>query len=118
MTTPKSSSSLSQLLNKITPLPWRYAEMDNDKVMPTVRLFGRRTGDPAKEICFGRIDSRRDASYSTHAANVLPELVTALKQMGQAIAPFIAGAIGSRNPVVLAAISSANAALKNAETII
>lgn len=69
---------LSELLQEITPLPWRCAEMDNDKVIPTVRLFGRRKHDPLKEICFGRLDAARDARYACHAANVLPELVEAL----------------------------------------
>ena len=55
--------------------------MDNDKVMPTVRIFGRRRNGPAKEICIGRIDSTRDARYATHAANVLPELVAAIKNL-------------------------------------
>jgi hypothetical protein len=70
---------LSELLNEITPLPWRFAEMDNDKLIPTVRLFGRRKHDPAKETCFGRLDAVRDAHYACHAANVLPDLVEALQ---------------------------------------
>ena len=70
---------LSELLQQITPLPWGLAEMDNDKVMPTIRLFGRRKQDPAKEVCFGRLDSARDGRYACHAANVLPELVEAFK---------------------------------------
>jgi hypothetical protein len=69
---------LIELLQEITSLPWRFAEMDNDKVVPTVRLFGRRHHDPAKEICFGRIDAVRDARYACHAANVLPDTVNAL----------------------------------------
>ena len=40
--------NLTGLLNQITRLPWRFAEMDNDKVIPTVRLFGRRKTDPTK----------------------------------------------------------------------
>ena len=72
---------LNQLLEQITLLPWRLAEMDNDKVLPTVRLFGRRKHDPTKEICFGRLDSVRDARYACHAANVLPELVAAAKHL-------------------------------------
>lgn len=74
---------LSALLNQITPLPWRFAEMDNDKVIPTVRIFGRRKHDPTKEICFGRIDSASDARYLCHAANVLPELISAAKHLKQ-----------------------------------
>jgi hypothetical protein len=70
---------LSEVLQQITPLPWRLAEMDNDKVMPTIRLFGRRKQDPAKEVCFGRLDSARDGRYACHAANVLPELVEGFK---------------------------------------
>ena len=70
---------LSELLQQITPLPWRLAEMDNDKVIPTVRLFGRRKHDPSKEVCFGRLDSGSDARYACHAANVLPELVDAFR---------------------------------------
>ena len=72
---------LSELLQQITPLPWRFAEMDHDKVIPTVRLFGRRKADPSKEVCFGRLDSARDALYACHAANVLPELVAAAKNL-------------------------------------
>jgi hypothetical protein len=70
---------LSELLQQITPLPWRCAQMDNDKVVPTIRLFGRRKQDSAKEVCFGRLDSARDGRYACHAANVLPELVEAFK---------------------------------------
>ena len=70
---------LSKLLEQITPLPWRPAEMDNDKVMPTIRLFGRRKHHPTKEVCFGRLDSARDAHYACHAANMLPELAQALE---------------------------------------
>ena len=72
---------LSELLQQITPLPWRFAEMDNDKVIPTIRLFGRRKHDPAKEICLGRIDAVRDARYACHAANVLPDTVNALRML-------------------------------------
>ncbi|MBI3852728.1 MAG: hypothetical protein HY298_20940 [Verrucomicrobia bacterium] len=70
---------LIELLKVITPLPWRFAEMDNDKIVPTVRLLGRRKHDPAKEICLGRIDAVRDAQYACHAANVVPDLVAALQ---------------------------------------
>ena len=55
--------------------------MVNDKVVPTVRIFGRRKHDPAKEICFGRLDSVRDARYACHAATVLPELLAAAKNI-------------------------------------
>ena len=67
----KETMKLNQLLKQITPLPWRFAEMDNDKVIPSVRIFGRRKHDRAKEICFGRIDSVPDAQYACHAATVL-----------------------------------------------
>ncbi len=70
---------LIELLTDITPLPWRFAEMDNDKVIPTIRLLGRRKHDPAKETCFGRLDAARDARYACHAANVLPDLAAALQ---------------------------------------
>ena len=40
------------------------------------------------------------------------ELVRALEALADATAPFIAGAIGSRNPKVCAAIDAANIALK------
>jgi len=70
---------LSELLALITPLPWRFAEMDNDKVIPTVRMFGRRKHDHSKEICLGRLDTARDARYACHAANVLPDAVAALR---------------------------------------
>src|SRR5207253_8398745 len=70
--------NLVEVLEQITPLPWRFREADNDKVMPTVSLFGRRKHDSSKQVCFGRIDSARDARYACHAANVLPDTVTAL----------------------------------------
>ena len=70
---------LSELLQQITPLPWRPAELDNDKVVPTVRLLGRRKHDPSKEVCFGRLDSARDALYACHAANALPDVTEALR---------------------------------------
>lgn len=57
--------------------------MDNDKVIPTVRLFGRRKHDPSKEVCFGHLDTVGDAHYVCHAANVLPELVAAAKNLQQ-----------------------------------
>ena len=69
---------LIELLKEITPLPWRFAEMDNDKVIPTVRIFGRRKHDRSKEVCFGRLDSARDARYACHAANILPGLTQAI----------------------------------------
>jgi hypothetical protein len=72
---------LKQLLKQITPLPWQFAQMDNDKVVPTVRLFGRRKHDTSKGICFGRIESVRDARYACHAATVLPELLAAAKDL-------------------------------------
>ena len=55
--------------------------MDNDKVIPTVRVFGRRKHDRSKEVCFGRIDSVPDAQYACHAATVLPELLAAAKNL-------------------------------------
>ncbi len=70
---------LNEALAQITPLPWRFVEADNDKVIPTVRMLGRRKHDPSKEICFGRIDSPRDARYACHAGNLLPEAVNALR---------------------------------------
>ena len=75
----KETMKLDELLKQITPLPWHFAEMDNDKVTPTVRMFGRRKYDPAKHICFGRIDAVADARYASHAANVLSDMVRALK---------------------------------------
>lgn len=77
----KGNMKLNELLQQITPLPWRPVEMDNDKVVPTIRLFGRRKHDPSKEVCFGRLDSARDAHYACHAANVLPELVASAKNL-------------------------------------
>ena len=70
---------LSELLQQITALPWWIAEMDNDKVIPTIRLFGRRKHDPSKEVCFGRLDAAGDARYACHAANILPDLVQAVQ---------------------------------------
>jgi hypothetical protein len=70
---------LPEILAEITPLPWHFLEADNDKVIPTVTIFGRRKRDPAKEVCLGRIDSVRDARYACHAANVLPDAVAALR---------------------------------------
>jgi len=70
---------LAEILTDITPLPWRCLEADNDKVIPTVSILGRRQRDPSKEVCFGRIDSVRDARYACHAANVLPDTVAALR---------------------------------------
>ena len=34
---------LNELLEQITPLPWHPAAMDNDKLIPTIRLFGRHS---------------------------------------------------------------------------
>ena len=70
---------LLEVLAAITPLRWRFVDADNDKVTPTVRMFGRRETDPTKKVCFGRLDSCRDARYACHAANVLPDAVKALR---------------------------------------
>jgi hypothetical protein len=70
---------LPEILAEITPLPWRFLEADNDKVIPTVTIFGRRKRDPSKKICLGRIDTASDARYACHAANALPETVNALR---------------------------------------
>jgi len=70
---------LPEILAEITPLPWRFLEADNDKVIPTVRILGRRQRAPSKEVCLGRIDSVRDALYACHTANVLPDAVAALR---------------------------------------
>jgi len=70
---------LNEVLIQITPLPWRAVEADNDKVIPTVRIFGRRKHNPSKEVCLGRIDLPRDARYACHASNMLPEVVNALR---------------------------------------
>jgi hypothetical protein len=71
--------TLKESLAEITRLPWRFAEADNDKVMPTTRIFGWRIHDPSKEICIGRIDSTRDARYACHAANMFPYVALALR---------------------------------------
>jgi hypothetical protein len=71
--------TLRDMLLEITPLPWRTLEADNDKVIPTVRILGRRRSDHEKEICIGRIDVMRDAGYACHAATVLPDTVHALR---------------------------------------
>lgn len=69
---------LKELLQEITPLPWRFAPMDNDKVISTIRLFGRRKHHPSKEVWFGRLDSVGHARHACHAATVLPDAVGAL----------------------------------------
>jgi len=71
--------TLKDMLLEITPLPWRAVEADNDKVIPTVRLMGRRRSDHTKEVCLGRIDAVSDAAYVCHAATVLPDAVHALR---------------------------------------
>jgi hypothetical protein len=76
--TKDNQMKLNELLQEITPLPWRYAELDNDKLIPTVRLFGRRRSNSAGEVCLGRLDLATDARYACHAANTLPDLVEAL----------------------------------------
>ena len=101
---------LSELLIEISPLPWRFAEMDNDKVIPTVRLFGRRKQDPAKEVYFGRIDAARDARYACHAANVLPELVEAVKRL-------LADQRREKSEMSLGQFEFCESALAKAETI-
>jgi len=58
--------------------------MDNDKVVPTVRIFGRRKHDPSKEVCFGCLDSPRGARYACHATNVLPGLTQAISRTTEA----------------------------------
>ena len=81
----KEIVKLSTLLDQITPLPWRCAEMDNDKVIPSIRIFGRRKHDPTKETCIGRLDFLRDARYAIHATNLLPELIAGLHQAVEAL---------------------------------
>lgn len=70
---------LNEMLAEITPLPWRFVDADNDKLIPTVRMLGRWKRDASKEICFGRIDTARDARCACHAANMLPDVVAALR---------------------------------------
>jgi len=67
------------MLLEITPLPWRALEADNDKVIPSVRILGRRRSDHDKEICLGRIDAVSDATYVCHATTTLPDTVHALR---------------------------------------
>src|ERR1700722_589551 len=71
--------TLKDMLLEITPIPWRILEADNDKVIPSVRILGRRRSDHEKEICLGRIDSVSDATYACHAATTLPDTVHALR---------------------------------------
>ena len=71
--------TLKDMLLEITPLPWRAWEADNDKVIPTLRLMGRRRSDQSKEVCFGRIDTVPDARYACHASTALPDTVHALR---------------------------------------
>ena len=59
--------------------------MDNDKVIPTIRLFGRRRHDRSKEVCFGRLDSAKDSGYACHAANLLPDLVSGIDHAVEAL---------------------------------
>lgn len=55
---------------------WSLAEMDNDKVQPTIRIFkwfpvvidGEHLSD---KICVGRIDSKKDARELVDAANAV-----------------------------------------------
>jgi hypothetical protein len=70
--------TLVEILEQITPLPWCGVETDSSKVTPMVRLFSQQRRGSSKEICFGRIDSVRDARYTCHAANVLPDVVRGL----------------------------------------
>ena len=49
---------LNELLgNKSRHCPGILSAMDNDKLIPTIRLFGRRQHNPAKTVCLGRLDS-------------------------------------------------------------
>lgn len=76
---------LTELLKQITPLPWQPAELNNDKVIPTVRLFGRRRHDQSKAVCFGRLDLAKDAVYACHSANLLPALVCGIEHDVEAL---------------------------------
>jgi hypothetical protein len=76
---------LTELLKQITPLPWRPAELDNNKVISTIRLFGRRKHDRSKEVSFGRLDSVRDAQYACHAANLVTHLVRGIDHAVEAL---------------------------------
>lgn len=67
-----------------TPTPWTFKEMDNDKVIPSIRIFGQRStvinGTKLSDIlCIGRLDSRRDAEFACKAVNCHDELLAACK---------------------------------------
>src|SRR5260370_39478496 len=72
---------IQELLKEVTPLPWRSAQMDNHKLFPSVRIFGRRKRDPSQEVRLGSIDSPRDAEYACHAANALPQVLDAANEV-------------------------------------
>ena len=58
---------------------------------------------------------RAESEANAHLIAAAPELFEALLALGQATAPFISVAIGSRNRNVQAAINLANAAIRKAE---
>lgn len=61
-----------------TPLPWGGSQGDDRKV-GSVDDFARITSVVAA------FKDRQDAAYAVHAANVLPEVLAALREAGQTI---------------------------------
>ena len=77
---------LSELLKKITPLPWKAFPLWDASGIVANKIDqdcqpGRKFKSDTTEICRFPPDTkinRPNAAYITHAANVLPELVEAL----------------------------------------
>ena len=122
---------LDKLLKQITPLPWRTKlgrfDFGNDgeryvvhsapdhhhaQICIVAAQLARKRSTP-----YDTPDQERDAvaAYISHAANVLPELVEALKLL-RAGASYLQ-AQGVRNPQLNGGMVLANAALARAEEV-
>jgi len=93
---------------KHTPGPWTYQDS-------TQTVFSKHEDHKFSliaKIATGEDRAEEDANALLIAA--APELLEALQKLGQETAPFIATAIGSRNPNILAAVQKANEAIAKA----
>jgi hypothetical protein len=77
---------LSKLLSKITPLPWKENTTNGELSGSDGELLGMILDNPDNGTQpLGGETSDFNSAYLTHAANILPELVQAIRDEHEAI---------------------------------